>query len=328
MFISCLHCRELVAIDRETRLAPEMCPRCGGVLRDRLATETAAIDAADSGGRSFVSFLQSSEATTANTAETTVATGMEIIDEATTANPVLLDGADLKIAGTEIGTDTETETETETISEATSGLDPQATEATRDDAVAASTMPMPATSAPTPTPTPQAFPVTPSFTRQHARPGTHPRAAGWQWALLIVLSLILALQVLLADRARLAADATWRPLIAPLCDALGCSIPPWHQPDALTMLSRDVSPIAGRVGGLNVQATFRNDARWAQAWPVLLLSLSDADGRVLGSRAFTPREYLGAAATQTELAPGQSAQIALQLHEPDPNVVAFTFDFR
>ncbi len=326
MFISCLHCRELVAIDRETCLAPEMCPRCGGVLRDRLAMETAATDAADGGGRSFVSFLQSSEATTANTAETTVATGMEIIDEATTANPVLLDGADLKIAGTEIGTDTETETET--ISEATSGIDPQTIDADNDDAVAASTMPMPATSAPTPTPTPQAFPVTPSFTRQDARPGTHPRAAGWQWALLIVLSLILALQVLLADRARLAADATWRPLIAPLCDALGCSIPPWHQPDALTMLSRDVSPIAGRVGGLNVQATFRNDARWAQAWPVLLLSLSDADGRVLGSRAFTPREYLGAAATQAELAPGQSAQIALQLHEPDPNVVAFTFDFR
>ena len=30
------------------------------------------------------------------------------------------------------------------------------------------------------------------------------------------------------------------------------------------------------------------------------------------------REYLGADATQTELAPGQSARIALQLHEPEP----------
>ena len=94
------------------------------------------------------------------------------------------------------------------------------------------------------------------------------------------------------------------------------------------MLSRDVSPIPDTRGGLNVQATFRNDARWPQAWPVLLLSLSDADGRVLGSRAFSPKEYLGAAATQTELAPGQSAQIALKLHEPNPDVVAFSFDFR
>ena len=251
---------------------------------------------------------------------------METSDEATTADPVLLEGSDEGIAGTGTGIDTDSETETETINEATPGLDPQTLDATQDDAVVASIVPMPAAS--TPAPTPQAFPATPSFTRQNARSGTHPRTAGWQWAMLIALSLILLVQVLLADRARLAADATWRPLIAPLCNALGCSIPPWQQPDALTMLSRDVSPIAGRAGGLNVQATFRNDARWAQAWPVLLLSLSDADGRVLGSRAFTPQEYLGNAATQTELAPGQSAHIALQLHEPNPNVVAFTFDFR
>ncbi|HYM86690.1 MAG TPA: DUF3426 domain-containing protein, partial [Pseudoxanthomonas sp.] len=157
---------------------------------------------------------------------------------------------------------------------------------------------------------------------------THPRTAKWQWAALVVLSLLLVTQVLIADRARLADDAGWRPLISGLCNIAGCTLPPWHQPGAIAMLSRDVSPIAGTPGGLNVRATFRNDARWAQTWPVLLLSLSDADGRVLGSRAFTPKEYLGAAATQTELAPGQSARIALEIHEPNPDVVAFSFDFR
>ena len=313
MFISCLHCRELVAIDRETRLAPEICPRCGGVLRGHPAPDT--------GERSFVSFLQGSETATADATQTPAAIGTETTDQATTAGPALQEEADMGMAGTGTGTgigiDAETETETETIDEAAPGLDPQSIPAVRDDVIAASA----------PAPPTQAFPATPSFTRQNARTGAHPRAAGWQWAMLILLSLMLVVQVLLADRARLAADAAWRPLIAPLCEALGCSIPPWHQPSAFAMLSRDVSPIAGR-GGLNVQATFRNDARWAQAWPVLLLSLSDADGRVLGSRAFTPREYLGAAAAQTELASGQSAQIALQLREPDPGVVAFTFDFR
>ena len=145
---------------------------------------------------------------------------------------------------------------------------------------------------------------------------------------LVILALLLGLQVLVADRARLAADASWRPMIVSLCNMLGCSVPAWHQPGAIAMLSRDVSPIAGSAGGLNVQATFRNDARWPQPWPILLISLSDADGRVLGSRAFTPREYLDAAATQNELAPGQSAQIALKLYEPNPDVVAFSFDFR
>lgn len=270
------------------------------------------------GGRSFISFLQDGETATTTAAETTSATGAETIDGATTADPASLEDTSKESA--------EIETGTETIDETTPDIDPQKIDIAQSDAVAASAAPMPAASAPTPIT--QALPATPSFTRQSARAGTHPRTARWQWALLIVLSLTLALQVLLADRARLAADATWRPLISHLCGALGCSIPPWHQPGAFAMLSRDVSPIAGSAGGLNVQATFRNDARWAQDWPMLMLSLSDADGRVLGSRTFTPREYLGATATQTELAPGQSAQIALQLHEPNPNVVAFTFDFR
>jgi hypothetical protein len=293
-----------------------MCPRCGGVLREGTATGTTAADVPAADGRSFVSFLQNDETATLSAPETTATTEAETIGDEMPADPASLEDPSEESAGTRAAV----------IDEANPDIDPQTTDATRSNATAASTASVTVASAPAPLT--RALPATPSFTRQVARPGVRPRTARWQWAMLIVLSLALALQVLLADRARLAADATWRPLLTRLCGALGCSIPPWHQPGAFSMLSRDVSPIAGSAAGLNVQATFRNDARWAQAWPVLLLSLSDADGRVLGSRAFTPREYLGTAATQTELAPGQSAQIALQLHEPNPNVVAFTFDFR
>lgn len=326
MFISCPHCRELVALDRETRLAPAMCPRCGGAMNgntvfkasvsEASALEASAADASATGERSFASFLQGGETATPAATGTEIEDTTEIPVEGTDADPVLPDGAS--------GESLATGTVAETVDEATAGIEPGEIDTAQSDTIAAIAPVLAAAS----TSVGQALQATPSFTRQVARPGLHPRTAKWQWAMLTLLSLLLALQVLLADRARLAADAAWRPLVARLCGVLGCSIPPWHEPEAFSMLSRDVSPIAGKAGGLDVQATFRNDARWAQAWPVLLLSLSDADGRVLGSRAFTPREYLGAAATQAELAPGQSAQIALQLHEPNPDVVAFTFDFR
>ena len=76
-----------------------------------------------------------------------------------------------------------------------------------------------------------------------------------------------------------------------------------------------------------MDATFRNDARWAQDWPALQLALSDADGRVLGSAVFTPEQYLGAAPA-TRLAPGQSAQASFLVREPAPGTVAFSFEFR
>ncbi len=165
----------------------------------------------------------------------------------------------------------------------------------------------------------------PSFT--HGSLMVQPGTAPWQWLAMLVLAVVLLLQVILADRARLASDPAWRPLLVNLCGMLGCTLPPWREPGAFTMLSRDVRPLAGVPGALQAQATFRNEARWTQAWPLLLVSLSDADGRVVGARVFRPDEYL-AEAPQAGLAPGQSAQVLLQLREPGASVVAFAFDFR
>lgn len=169
---------------------------------------------------------------------------------------------------------------------------------------------------------------TPSFTRNLRSTPGRTGAPIAQWLVLGALSLLLVIQVLLSDRARLAADAGWRPLLVSLCGALRCSLPPWREPEAFVMLSRDVRPVDGAPGTLQAQATFRNDARWPQPWPILLLTLKDADGRTLGARALTPGEYLDASVDGDEIAPGQSAQIAVRIREPSASVVAYSFDFR
>lgn len=141
------------------------------------------------------------------------------------------------------------------------------------------------------------------------------------------LALLLGLQLALAQRAELASDARTRPAIATLCAVMRCTLPPWHEPTALAMLERNVLPSRTKPGVLEVDAHFRNDARWPQAWPVLVLTLSDVEGQPLGARAFRPAEYLPRNAA-TELAPGRSARVHFEVREPAPGVVAFTFDFR
>jgi len=169
----------------------------------------------------------------------------------------------------------------------------------------------------------------PSFLRRSPATPSLRHTPRWQWAALAGLAMLLALQVVVADRARLAANADWRPLLGGLCGALRCTLPAWHQPDAFTMLQRDIRPLAGRQGVLQVQASFRNDARWAQAWPGLQLSLADADGRVIGRRTLQPGDYLGPAHDpQQRLEPGQSAQVSFLLREPSATTVAYTFEFR
>lgn len=168
----------------------------------------------------------------------------------------------------------------------------------------------------------------PSFTRPRVRASTASRTSWRSIGALAVLSLLLALQLLLAQRDTLAASSRWRPTMSTLCATLRCTLPPWREPAAFTMLSRDVRPHPGAPGTLLINASFRNDARWPQPWPSLLLTLSDLDGRMVGARTFAASEYLDAPPTQSGLASGQTAAVSLVVVEPAPDIVAFTFDFR
>jgi hypothetical protein len=68
----------------------------------------------------------------------------------------------------------------------------------------------------------------------------------WHWLLVAGLALLLVLQSVLADRARLAADAGNRAWLGALCGVLRCSLPAWHEPTAFTMTSREIRPCPGR----------------------------------------------------------------------------------
>jgi len=165
----------------------------------------------------------------------------------------------------------------------------------------------------------------PSFARRHAPAPL--RATRWRsWLVVAALGALLLGQIVLAQRDELAADARWRPLISSVCTVLRCQVPAWREPTAFTMLQRSVQPKTGTRGVLHVSASFRNDARWAQPWPTVLLTLSDMDGRQVGLRAFTPAEYRDRN-DAGHIAPGQSATIQLDVVEPAQQVVAFTFDF-
>ena len=110
---------------------------------------------------------------------------------------------------------------------------------------------------------------TPSFALNDAPVAVRRRG---EWWLLALLTLGLAGQLFFGERATLAANAQLRPVVETACDAIGCSLPPWREPTAFTMLARDVIAVPERPGVLRVQASFRNDARWAQPWPALILT--------------------------------------------------------
>jgi hypothetical protein len=167
----------------------------------------------------------------------------------------------------------------------------------------------------------------PSFLGEQAS-AAQTRAPRWQWVAAAGLALALCLQLIYVQRDALARDAQWRPWMSRLCGLTGCTLAPWRELSAFHMLGREVRAVAGRRGVLQVQATFRNDAAWPQPLPNLRVSLSDADGRVLGARVLRPADYLPNDDRRALVAPGQSVQASALLGEPDAPSVAFAFEFR
>ena len=302
MFFPCPHCQFLVNHHPQLRPLPHACPRCGRpLIEDGVSLVEPDSVVAPSGPAASPGPVAPIEPS-APKASGSLAT---LLIDPPVAAPVSIE-ADPMVEEIE---------ETEEIEEV---------EAVTAVEEAATVEPVEAPPASEPEPAPAA-----ATTASTGPAFAAPTAAGrgrWRWPLIALLALLLGLQILLADRARLAADPGWRPVVENLCGALGCTLPSWHEPTAFLMLDRQIRP-ADTPGALRVDATFRNDARWAQDWPALQLALSDADGRVLGSAAFTPEQYLGAAPA-TRLAPGQSAQASFLVREPAPGTVAFSFEFR
>ncbi|RAO76711.1 zinc-ribbon and DUF3426 domain-containing protein [Dyella jiangningensis] len=166
--------------------------------------------------------------------------------------------------------------------------------------------------------------VAPRFARQKEKRGRR-----WPWITACALLLLaLGAQVAWAKRDFLISDATMGPVLRDACSTLGCRLPLVQDTSKLSLLARDVQAHPSVQGALMITASLRNDADFAQPYPVVSVTLSDANGKRLAMRRLRPGEYLGDAnVMQRGLAPGATAALMLEVEDPDGKAVAFEFGF-
>lgn len=322
MFTACPHCQFLVARDPHSGASTTVCPRCG--------KPGATPDEARAPAPSLATLLHVAPPL-ADTERVDTGVPSEDMPDVRPAAPIPVETrasavhAHASVPQTDIE-DVQADAEEFRIVP-TDGAGREEVPAT-DNFPSAAAAPAPAVVAPAIAANPARKAAGPRFLLHARTTPVHLRRARLQWMVVVALASLLCLQVVIADRARLAMQAGWRPLVMALCGVVRCDVPTWREPDAFAMLSRDVRPLPGAPGTLQAQATFRNEARWPQAWPVILITLKDADGRTLGARALQPADYLPENPQLATIEPGQSAQMAVRIREPSASVVAFSFDFR
>ncbi|MGD2081613.1 MAG: DUF3426 domain-containing protein [Chromatiales bacterium] len=158
-------------------------------------------------------------------------------------------------------------------------------------------------------------------------PGPRSALSALGWGLGAFCLLVLALgQLLWWERDALAQHPQGRKLVEPMCEALGCRVPPRRAPDRIRVLSRDVSPHPAERDALLVMLVIANEAPFPQPYPVLQLTLYDKRERAFGQRRFTPQEYLGDPDPQP-MQPDHAVYVRLELVDPGEQVTGFQFEF-
>lgn len=129
----------------------------------------------------------------------------------------------------------------------------------------------------------------------HAAPA--PERSPWLTAMFGSLSLLLGL-VLIVQAAyflRGPLIETWpvlRPGYVMACEALGCNIPLARRLDSLRVEASSLETDPEQPSRARLRVSFSNRSETTQAWPHLLLRLTDLRGAPQAQRIFSPKDYL------------------------------------
>ncbi|WEN15179.1 zinc-ribbon and DUF3426 domain-containing protein [Rhodanobacter sp. AS-Z3] len=151
----------------------------------------------------------------------------------------------------------------------------------------------------------------------------------WPWMVACgVLTLLLAGQLGWAKRVDLIRDPLVGSWLRSTCATLGCRLPLVAAPKRLRLIASNVQAHPSVPNALMISASVSNDAAFAQPYPVLTITLSNAQGQRIAMRRLQPEEYLDdTAILRAGLPSGSSAVLLLEVEDPGKNAVAFEISF-
>jgi predicted Zn finger-like uncharacterized protein len=148
-----------------------------------------------------------------------------------------------------------------------------------------------------------------------------PRTRTWAWSLvsLVLLTLLAAQSAYFLRDPLVTHLPESRPALERMCALLDCSLSLPKNLSLLQIVGSDLETESA--DRLTLTLTLGNRASYAQAWPVLVLTLTDERNQPLARRSFAPSEYLGDARRIAAGMPPRSEQalnLALSVRDLKP----------
>ncbi len=148
----------------------------------------------------------------------------------------------------------------------------------------------------------------------------------WSFLCLVAIAMFMA-QYIYFNFDSLAIKPATRPWLEQACTQLGCRLPDIPDPSKLRVEELIVRKHATAESALVVDAIVKNNARFPQPMPVLLLRFTNNANEVVASRLLKPMDYLrGEARLLRRMPPETPIRISLDIVDPGASAVNYSLD--
>lgn len=148
----------------------------------------------------------------------------------------------------------------------------------------------------------------------------------WRWPVVgLLLLLLLSVQVAWFNMPVFSREPWLRPYYEAACEILPCEVPGQADKSALRASDLIVRSHPDVARALMVDAVITNNADFRQRLPRLQLSFTDLEGRVVASRTFAPKDYLGGEMTGLDHIPARTdVRITIEILDPGPAAIGYS----
>jgi len=154
------------------------------------------------------------------------------------------------------------------------------------------------------------------------------------WSIgILLLTATLTIEYAWFNRDQLSKVPELQAAINALCQQVECKNFSIRDPANIELISRNVFSHPSEKGALMVNITMKNNAAFAQPYPVMQIDFSDIRGNSVAARRFWPKEYL---ANEPQLSNNEqayllqantSASITLEIQDPGKQAMTYEFNF-
>ncbi len=169
--------------------------------------------------------------------------------------------------------------------------------------------------------------VVPDQFRDAYSPTTSSLTSSVLWSIgVIFLTATLIIQYAWFNHEQLSKTPQFQTAFVKLCQHINCDNISIRDPENIELITRNIFSHPTESDALMVEVTLKNNALFAQPYPVMQINFSDIRGNTIVARRFWPNEYLDS--ESPNLLPANSkTSISLEIQDPGKQAMTYEFTF-